>query len=239
MNRKTGKLFGIGVGPGDPELISVKAVRILKQVDIIFAASSSKNSHSLALDIAKEHIPETTKIVMLSFPMTKDRKKTEKAWHENAKIIIDHVTDAKQTAFITVGDSTTYSTFGYITKVIQNIAPDLPIETIPGITSYQAAAARLNIPLVKSEESLLITSGVGGGNILRNISPLPENIVFLKAYKNASDIANALEEKGMIENSVGMSRCGMEDEEIIEDVGKFKTRKPGYWTVIIAKKSKP
>ncbi len=239
MNQKTGKLFGIGVGPGDPDLISIKAVRILKQVDVIFAASSSKNSHSLALDIAKEHIPESTKIVMLSFPMTRNRKETQKAWLENAKIIIDYVNKGKKAAFITVGDSTTYSTFGYITKVIRKTAPDLPIETVPGITSYQAAAARLNIPLVEAEESLLITSGVEGGNRLRNISPLPENVVFLKAYKNAADIAAALEEKGMLENSVGISRCGMKDEEIIKDVGEFKARKPGYWTVIIAGKSKP
>lgn len=231
-----GTLYGIGVGPGDPELIPLKAVRILKEVDTVFAASSSKNLYSLAVGIARHHIPETTPIIALPFPMTRDKEETETAWRQNARRIAEDVAAGKNAAFITLGDPTTYSTFGYIIRSMKEVAPSIPIQTIPGITSYQACAARLNLPLVEGEQCLLITSGIQGGDRVRNITPKPENIVFLKAYRNARDISEALEETGMIESSIGISRCGLPDEEIIRDVRSFKDREPGYWTIIIAKK---
>ncbi len=237
MTTDQGKLYGIGVGPGDPELIPLKAVRILGRVDMVFAASSSKNTYSLAVDIAKNHIPSGTPIIKLPFPMTKDTSETQSAWRENARTIISHVDAGKQAAFITLGDPMTYSTYGYVLKNILALRPDLPVETVPGITSYQACASRLNTPLVEGEESLLITSGVNGGDRLRNASPKPENIVFLKAYRNAADISLALEENNMAENSIGISCCSLPQEEIIRDIKTFRDRKPGYWTIIIAKQN--
>ncbi|MEE4358034.1 MAG: precorrin-2 C(20)-methyltransferase [Desulfococcaceae bacterium] len=238
MNENNGTLYGIGVGPGDPELIPLKSVRILKEVDTVFAASSSKNQYSLAVRIAQNHIPEGTPIRMLDFPMTKDRQETEAAWLRHARSIIEYLESGKSAAFITLGDSTTYSTYGYILKNVRKLAPHLKIETIPGITSYQAASARLNIPLTEGEESLFVTSGVKGGDHLRSLHPKPENVVFLKAYKNAGDICNALEEGGYLESSVGICSCGLEDEEIIRDIREFRKRPPEYWTIIIGKKNK-
>jgi len=235
MNSQNGKLYGIGVGPGDPELIPLKAVRILSRVDVVFAASSSKNDYSLAVSIAQHHIPQGTPIMILPFPMTKEDAELRQAWRDHARVIISHVKEGKQAAFITLGDPTTYSTYGYILKNILEFAPDLDIETVPGITSYQACAARLNTPLVEGEESLLVMSGVKGGDRLRQVSPKPENVVFLKAYRNAADITTALEEADLLENSIGVSCCGLVNEEIIRDVRAFKERKPGYWTIIIAK----
>jgi precorrin-2/cobalt-factor-2 C20-methyltransferase len=239
MNTQTGTLYGIGVGPGDPELLPLKAVRLLGEVDVVFAASSTKNSYSLAMDIAGPHIPETTPVVRLAFPMTRDRSETQKAWEEHARTIIDRLDKGENAAFITLGDPTTYSTYGYVLQNLRALRPDLPVETVPGITSYQASAARLNLPLVEGEESLLITSGVQGGQRLREMDNPPENIVFLKAYRNAADICDALEENGLVENSVGISRCGLPEEEIIRDVCDFRKRPPGYWTIILAKRNRP
>jgi precorrin-2/cobalt-factor-2 C20-methyltransferase len=189
------------------------------------------------MTIAKNHIPETTPIINLPFPMTKDKIQTQNAWVNHAHTIIDYLKQGKNAAFITLGDPTTYSTYGYILKNIQNFSPETPIKTIPGITSYQACSARLNTPLVEGEESLLITSGVQGGEHLRQLNIKPENIVFLKAYKNAGDIVLALEEADYINNSVGVRSCTLPEEEIINNVRKFKTRTPGYWTIILGKKN--
>lgn len=230
-----GCLYGIGVGPGDPELVPVKAVRILGMVDEVFTACSTKNDYSIAVGIVRTYIPEATPVTLLPFPMTKDRSVTRSAWREHATTIAEAVRAGRRVAFLTLGDPMTYSTYGYLLQTLRDIAPDLPVETTPGITSYQAAAARLNTPLVEDEESLLVTSGVHGGQHLRDLTPRPENVVFLKAYKNAADIARSLEETGMIDHSAGVSRCGYEDEEIIRDVRAFQTRPPGYWTVILAK----
>ncbi len=236
--KKTGTLYGIGVGPGDPDLITLKSVKILRKVDLVFAASSTKNAYSLAVSIAKPHIPKSTKIKMLSFPMTKERKKMEKTWKDHAHTIISELEQGKDIAFITLGDSMTYSTYGYILKHVQDAAPHINVTTIPGITSYQAAAARLNTPLVQGEESLLIMSGVKGGDRLRRFTGNPENMVFLKAYKNVKDITSALEESDLLDTSVGVVNCCLPDEEIIRNVRKLGERPSGYWTLIIAKQKK-
>ena len=232
-----GILYGIGVGPGDPDLITLKAVRILSQVDMVFAASSSKNAHSQAVEIVKPHLKDGMPIQMLSFPMTRDMNIMEAAWQDNAKIIIKVLEQGKNVAFITLGDCLTYSTYGYVLKHIRKLAPDIKISSIPGITSYQAAAARINTPLVEGEQSLILVSGVTGGDKFRQISDRADNVVFLKAYKNAGDIAAALDEAGMADKSVGIVKCGLEGEQIISDISAFHKKKPDYWTLIISKKS--
>jgi len=177
MNVKAGILYGIGVGPGDPDLITIKAAKILNRVDIVFAAASTKNDHSLAVNIAREHIPDRARVKKLRFPMTRDKNETRRAWKEHALTIIAELEKGQNVAFLTLGDSMTYSTYGYILKYVQTLAPHLEAQTVPGITSYQAAAARLNTPLVEGEESLMIVSGAKGGNRLRELCGKPENVV--------------------------------------------------------------
>jgi precorrin-2/cobalt-factor-2 C20-methyltransferase len=237
MTTKKGTLFGIGVGPGDPDLITMKAVKILKQVDLVFAAASTKNNHSLAVNIAREHIPASAAVKMLRFPMTRDKNEPHKAWKEHARPIITDLEKGRNVAFLTLGDSMTYSTYGYILKYVQKLAPHLEAQTVPGITSYQAAAARLNTPLVEGEESLMIVSGVKGGNRLRELRGKPENIVFLKAYRNVTDIKAAIDESGKYPSCVGVKSCGHPDEEIIKDIEELSRRDPDYWTLILTKQA--
>ena len=237
MMQKTGTLCGIGVGPGDPDLITLKAVKILKQVDMVFAAASTKNDHSLAVNIAREHIPEDTPVVHLKFPMTRDRSETHMAWKAHSQTIITELERGNNVAFLTLGDSMTYSTFGYILRYMQALAPHLDVLTVPGITSYQAAAARLNTPLVEGEESLMVVSGAKGGNRLRELHAKPENVVFLKAYRNVNDIKAAIDETGKYIRCVGVKSCGLPDEEIIQNIEELGHRKPDYWTLILTKQT--
>jgi len=209
-----GTLYGIGVGPGDPELITMKAVNRLQKVDVVFAAASVRKNHSLAVNIAKPHIPENARVRMLHFSMVKDRDSTVKSWRENAETILAELDQGRDAAFLTLGDPMTYSTFGYVVKSIMEIDRDASIITIPGITSYQAAAARINTPLVEAEESLLLTSGAYGGDCLRKCGGKVENVAMLKAYRNVEDNIMALRETGMLENSRGISKCGREGERI-------------------------
>lgn len=236
MKTKPGTLYGIGVGPGDPELMTIKAAKILGQVDTVFAAASSKNNHSLAVNIAREYIPDSAIVKILRFPMTRDKNITHEAWQKNAHTIMDVLEKGKNGVFLTLGDAMTYSTFGYVVKHIKSIAPHTDIQTVPGITSYQAAAARLNTPLVEGEESLMIVSGVNGGDRLRELSGKPENVVFLKAYRNVSDIKAAIDEIGHYSSCVGVKNCSHADEEIIPSLEVLGKCIPDYWTLIIAKK---
>lgn len=232
-----GILFGVGVGPGDPELITLKAVNVLQDVDVVFAAASSNNQHSLAVRIATTHVKQGTEVRLLSFPMTKDKAVTVPAWRENAREIKSVLDLGQNAAFLTLGDPMTYSTFGYILKQLQDLDSGANIRTIPGICSHQAAAARLNTILVEDEESLVITSGALGGEKLRGISRCVENVVLFKAYRNTRDIDDAMEETGFLQNSVAVCKCSREDEEIIRDVRTLEQRKPDYWTLVLAKKN--
>lgn len=232
---KHGILYGIGVGPGDPDLIPVKAVNILKGVDVIFAASSSKNNHSRAVSIAQPYIPDSARLRLLPFPMCKDTAEKAAAWERHTRSILAVLADGLDVAFLTLGDPLTYATWGYILKNMQTLAPHVRMVTVPGITSYQAAAARVNIPLVEGEESLTVVSGIEGGGSVRKLSAGAENLVILKAYRNVGDITTALGESGRLESSVGIVNCCLDNEQIVKDVRELNDTPPGYWTLILSK----
>ena len=238
MTMSSGTLFGIGVGPGDPELLTLKAVNLLKRVDVVFTAASTKNNYSLAIDIARDHIPANTAIQTLAFPMTKDRSETRRAWEANAKTIAGIIKKGSDAAFLTLGDPLTFSTFGYILKCMQRLYPEIPVVSVPGITSYQASAAALNMPLVEGEESLLVLSGAQGGDRLREQGLKPDNVVFMKAYRNVPSICAALDEAGMLDKAAGVVSCSQPGQELVRDVTNLLDREPNYWTLIIAKNAR-
>jgi precorrin-2/cobalt-factor-2 C20-methyltransferase len=230
-----GTLFGLGVGPGDPELIPVKAVRILKQVDMVFTAASTKNDYSLAVSVARPHIPAGAVIQTLDFPMSRDKAVTADAWQRHAQRIA-HVLEAGRSAvFLTLGDPLTYSTYSYILRRLQAGWPHLPLCTVPGITSYQAAAAAINRPLVEGGESLLILSGAHGCEKLLRMPQLPDNVVFLKAYRNVRGLCRIIENAGMLGGSVAVADCSRENQRIFSDLKELCRRPPNYWTLVIAK----
>ncbi|MFW5875090.1 MAG: precorrin-2 C(20)-methyltransferase [bacterium] len=236
MEKTHGTLYGIGVGPGDPDLITLKAVKILAKVDVIYTASSTKNDYSLAVSVARPHIPENAEIRNLGFPMSKDRKVLEDAWEKNAAEVAEILAQGKNAAFLTLGDCLTYSTYSYLARHLKRMAPEAKTVAVPGITSYHAAAARIHRPLAEGEESLLIVSGCRGGGKLRQMGQYADNVVFLKAYKNAADITRAIEERGWRENSAGVISCGLPEERVVEDIGEFETAPPDYWTLIFSGK---
>ena len=235
---KTGKLFGIGVGPGDPELISLKAVRILRGVHTIFAPASDKDVHGLAMTIVRPHLPQGTAVVKLVFPMTKDRKVLKACWRENAVTIIKELEKGEDAAFITLGDPLTYSTYGYMLREIRMIAPDIEVETVPGITSYQAAAALAHLPLAEGEDALLVVSGAKGGEHIRRLGSLVDNIVVLKTYRHFQDIYSAIEEMNLTETTIGIRCCGQPDERVITDIKEMIDEKPNYFTLLITRHKK-
>ena len=151
-----GTLYGIDVGPGDPDLITLKAAKILKQVEVVFAAASTKNSHSIAMEILSPHMNPDVPVVRLGFPMTRSKTELTDAWEKNAHQVMNILRQGKNTAFITLGDPMLYSTFGYMYRTIRRAAPHIPIEIVLGITSYQAGAAAAGTILAEAEESIAV-----------------------------------------------------------------------------------
>lgn len=233
---KLGTLYGIGVGPGDPDLITLKAVKTLQHVDVVYTASSTKNSYSLAVSIARPHIPEKTEIRYLGFPMSREPQVLNAAWKENAQTVARTLDLGQNAAFLTLGDCLTYSTYGYLSRHVRRIEPKAEMVAVPGITSYHAAAARVHRPLAEGEQSLLIVSGCRGGGRLRQMGTHADNVVFLKAYRNTEDITLAIDEQGWRENSVGVKSCGLPEERILPDIDDLASASPDYWTVILSGK---
>jgi precorrin-2/cobalt-factor-2 C20-methyltransferase len=122
---------------------------------------------------------------------------------------------------------------------MRNLAPHSLITTIPGITSYQAAAAATNTPLVEGEENLLLLSGVEGGNGIRQNALQADTVVFLKAYKKCAHIVDSLDKCGRLHSSLGVVRCTFPDQEVIRDLTQLTEKDPKYWTLILSRKKDP
>ncbi|MCJ2163001.1 precorrin-2 C(20)-methyltransferase [Pseudodesulfovibrio sp. S3] len=234
---KTGILYGIGVGPGDPELLTLKAVRILGEVDVIFAAASTKNDYSTAYAIARPHLKKGVQVIQLGFPMTKDAQELDTAWKANAEIVAKVLDKGMDAAFLTLGDPLTYSTYGYLQRTLLSVNPNLHLQAVPGITSFHAAASKIGLVLVESKESLLITSGVADIARLEEQLDSCDNAVILKAYKNFDEIRDLLTRLRLADKTVLVSRLGMDDESILMDI-KDAPKKPHYFSLALVKKNK-
>lgn len=229
-----GTLYGIGVGPGDPELLTLKAVAVLNSVGCVFAAGSTQNTHSISWEIAQPHIKTTTDMVRLSFPMSKGRERRRQAYEEGAAKIIEFLATGRDAAFLTLGDPLTYSTFIYLSRAVLAEYPKARVEVVPGITSYQVAAANMGWPLVEAEESLMIVSGARGGERLRVAAGLVENIVIVKAYRQFEKIKETLQELGLLDRAILVSRAGLTREKFVCNLAD-QTEPPPYLSLILVK----
>lgn len=231
----SGILYGIGVGPGAPDLLTLRAVNILGKVDVVLAAASPRNDYSTALETARPHLNPQAEIVRLEFPMTQQQAILSKAWDIAATTTEAILKQGRSAAFITIGDPLVYSTFGYLSQTLQARWPDIAIEVVPGITSFQAAAARTNTILCEGKESLLILPGINGGDILQQGLEFSDNTVILKAYKNFPAIREALEQARCLRNATFASRVYLEDEMFTRDLHSLPDVPP-YLSLVLAKK---
>jgi len=211
----TGTLFGVGAGPGDPELLTLKAARVLGQVEVILAASSTKNDYSLAQTIVSPHLRPGAQVVRLGFPMTRDQAVLDAAWEKNARMAADILESGRDAAFVTLGDPLLYSTFGYLLPRLRAILPEVRVDIVPGITSYQAAAAAAGAILAESGENLLILSGVGDAARMGELLESADRAVILKTYRNFTNIREMLRRAGRDGETVFATRLGIDGEQVL------------------------
>ncbi|MCA1990247.1 MAG: precorrin-2 C(20)-methyltransferase [Desulfarculus sp.] len=235
QDNQRGTLYGLGVGPGDPGLLTLKAVEVLKRVPVLFAAGSSKNEYSLAFNVVAAHLPASVEVRKLDFPMTHDQASLDAAWRANALAVKAVLDSGRDAAFITIGDPLTYSTYGYLLQTLKAIDPAAKVETVPGVTAYQAAAARLNLPLVESRESLMVVSGVSDLNDIPALAACGDNLVIMKTYKNFDQIIDKLDELPVRRKTYCVSQCGLPDERVVMDATTLKGQKMPYLSLILVK----
>lgn len=226
-----GKLYGIGVGPGDSELITLKALRIMKECDVI--AMPGKNpQESVAYKIAEDACAEITQKETLPIvtPMTKDKTILEQNYMEVVKQIEQVLEEGKSVGLLTLGDPTVYSTYMYIHQKV--VADGYHAEIISGITSFCAVAARLGESLVEREEQLhVIPSNYQFEDTLK----LSGTKVYMKAGSKLGELKEKLLQHKC--DAVMIEKCGMEDEKIYYSAEKMPENGSYYSLVVVKDRS--
>ncbi len=227
---KKGKLIGIGVGPGDTELVTLKAAKVLKSVPVVFSPKSSKEKESIALSIVRPILEERKDykrlmIVEPIFPMIENKKELEKIWTSASELISQYLNTGRDVAFITLGDPSIFSTYSYVQK---KLIDKYEIETIPGITSFTACAAAKNKALVEQNDILTIVPKID--DRLEEILDYSDSVVLMKASRNTSKLESTIEDKKRPKEIYSVQNCTRENEKIIEG---FSNEKPYLTTTII------
>jgi precorrin-2/cobalt-factor-2 C20-methyltransferase len=236
MNKEPGEFYGIGVGPGDNELLTVKAVRIIKEVDCIFAPRADSKGSSLALDIVAD-VCEGKRVVEQVYPMVRDKAKLEAAWMASANEIKSELESGNNVAYLTIGDPLTFSTYCYLLQQLSKIIPSQNIHTIPGITSYNAAASLANFSLIEQNEKLAIIPVSEDVDELRPILNSFDTVILMKVAKKLDEVIGLLEDMELIDNSLFASYIGFNNEFITRDLLSLKGEGKGYLSVIIVRQS--
>ncbi|MGX6592060.1 precorrin-2 C(20)-methyltransferase [Cetobacterium ceti] len=224
--------YGIGVGVGDPEMITLKAINALKDLDVVILPEAKKDEGSTAYSIAKEYLREDIEELFLEFPMISDVEKKKKIRRANAEKIEEYLEAGKNIGFLTIGDPMTFSTYVY---VLEYLSDKYSVETIPGVSSFVDMASRFNFPLVMGDESLKVISLHGKVDIKKEIEN-SDNIVFMKVTRSFDDLKAALIATNNMENIILVSNCGKENQEVFFNIENLQKEDVHYFSTLILKK---
>lgn len=237
----TGTLYVIGVGPGDPELLTLKAVRILRTVKCICFPKGREEGSSMALDIVKKVISVDNKeLVEAYFPMRKTKASAHACeldikWNETVKTVLGILDRGDDMAFITIGDPTIYSTFFYLYDRLLELNPLLSIEIIPGISSITASAAQACISLGLADERIAILPATYANDIGMVVEHF-DTVILMKVYKVFDQVLAMLDARGLTGKAIYVSRTGMDDGHVVRDIGTLRGKELNYFSMLIIRK---
>lgn len=224
-----GKLYGLGVGPGDPELVTLKAARIIKETDIIFAPQSRSGRPSVALKIVQPIIDEREtecEILQPLFPMTEDKEELDKSWNDAAEMLYDKLSQGLDVVFVTLGDPTVFSTFSYVSKLLQKKGVEVVL--VPGITAMTACSTTAGIQLTEQDDIMVVVPQVD--ERLPKILPYVDTIVAMKTSRHLDVLEDCINKDPREKEIISVQNCTMENEEIIHG---FVDNKKYFSTSII------
>ena len=238
MNTRLGTFYGIGVGPGPAGYIPVASVEALRQADVVFAPRARSAETSVALQCLKGIEIPSDRIREIEFNMDPDRSVLAEHYTLLAETIAKELCAGRNVAYLTIGDSLTYSTYGYVLAALRDRLPDLPQRTFPGITSYAAAASAVGWPLGEGKERTLILPCPEDAATLRNEIETHDIVILMKIGARLPWVLELLREMGIAEHCAFARRIGLEDELIATDAGKLcATEAMGYLATLLIRKT--
>lgn len=230
-----GTFYGIGIGPGDPELLTLKAAVVLSRCRHVFVPKAKIGADSVALEIARRHIGKTAEVHELLFPMLTDREELSRHWADAAVQIAPVLQAGEDACFLTLGDPLLYSTYIYLLREVKRQLPEVNVVTVPGITSFCAVAALTQFPIGEGKQPVTIVPTADNLEPVRRAIKTGGTVVLMKIGDRLQDILNLLEESGLIERAVFVARAGQEGQQIETDLRKLKQAdaKAGYLSIIL------
>ncbi len=233
----SGTFFGVGVGPGDPELITIKAQRVLREAPVICLPKSREEGASYVRTFVSHLIdPSRQQLVELVFPMTKYRSVLEQHWAAALEQVLTPLRRGRDVAFVTEGDPFIYSTFMHLYCLVVESHPEIPVKVIPGVSSINASAAAAGLPLVDGAERLAVLPATYEGDQLAEVLRLFDTVVLLKVNRVFDRVLGVLDELGLAEQAVYVKRCGSEEQEVVRDVRTLRGKELDYLSLLIVRK---
>lgn len=233
----TSRLYAVGVGPGDPELLTRKAERILRSAAVICAPTSAADAGSVALAIVEPFLDRTRQEVLTRvFPMKKDEGELLPFWEETAADVAQRVRSGQDVAFITIGDPFLYSTFLYLYRILRDKYPEIGVEIVPGITSVGAAAAAAGVPLGLAADRLAVLPATYEETKLRQTLLDFDTVVLMKVHRVFDRVYAMLVELGLEKTAVFVRRVGSSEEEVVTDLASLVGKKLDYLSLLIVRK---
>ena len=231
-------VFAVGVGPGDPELLTRKAERVLRQADVILAPVSNPGDASVALDTVREFLDEQRQEILIhQFPMTSDKARLIPAWQKAADLIAGRVAAGQDVAFITIGDPLLYSTFIYLLRIFRESYPQIAIEIVPGISSINTSAAVAGVPLAEADERIAIIPATAGMEKVVDALERYETVVLLKVKPVFRDILEVLRQMNRERSAVFVERVGSARQKVLTGLDEMAAHTPDYLSLMIIRRN--
>ena len=233
---KLGCLFGVGVGPGDPELLTLKALRVIQGVPVICVPQAGTQQDSYALGIIGQFLDlKKQELVRLVFP-TDDPTGATAVWQDAAHLVAERLQLGQDVAFITEGDPMLYSTFYYVLDSICSSHPTSPVEIVPGVSSVMAAAASACIPLATQGQRIAVLPAVYGIDDLSEAIASYDTIVLMKVNRTLMQALAHLEDLGLAGKATYVRRASTPTERVVHDLGQLSDEDMDYFSLLIIRR---
>ncbi len=215
---QTGTLYGIGVGPGDPELIPIKGLRLIEKAPVVAFPAGVGGKPGIAEQIIAEWLSPQQVQLALNFPYVQDEGVLNRAWHEAAEQVWEYLQQGLNVAFASEGDASFYSTFSYLSQTVRELHPEVEVQTVPGICSPLAAAAALGVPLTSRAQRLAVLPALYAVEELETALNWADVVVLLKVSSVYEQVWAVLQRRGLLESSWVVERATQSEQVIYNDL---------------------
>ena len=239
MTKTYGKLIGASLGPGDPELITRRSWAVLQSNARWIYPVKKAEEASYALSIVERGgIPRPADAVELVFPMTRDPEILTKAWVRAAEQTVALLAEGRDLVFLVEGDASTFATFGHLARVARELAAEIEVETIPGVSSFAAAAATTGMPLAEEDETLAIIPAAYGTGVIDHMLDEFDTLILLKVKPLLDEVLELLERRDLLATSCFIEKVGSPDERVVRDLASLKGEKVNYLSLLLVQNPK-